>query len=204
MAKGGNHRQYTEYWFLSRGYTSDGKGGFVPPKFRNPLKEPENKELKIVAGKFTKESIAPFEKYKYPVNSNIKLLDEFELNKPLESVIVIDGLVAGLNGDKGLMRSHWSDTKKKKDLYKFIIGDHLRDNKARKHEGRITIQYIGYKSVLMDWDNFCSSFKHIGDSLVEKKIIKDDKPSIVIQFIPQQIKCKRDEQKVVIIIKDYA
>lgn len=34
-------------------------------------------------------------------------------------------------------------------------------------------------------------------------IIVDDKPSVVIQFIPNQIKCRRDEQKVVIIIKDY-
>lgn len=35
MAKGGN--TFDEHWFLSRGYTSDNKGGFNPPKFRNPL-----------------------------------------------------------------------------------------------------------------------------------------------------------------------
>ena len=84
-----------------------------------------------------------------------------------------------------------------------IIADHVREKKVRKHEGKVTIQFIGYKSVLMDWDNFCSSFKHIGDALVKSKIIIDDKPSVVIQFIPQQIKCKRVEQKVIVIIKDY-
>lgn len=120
-----------------------------------------------------------------------------------ESVLVINGLVAGLNGDKGLMRSHWSNTKKQKDLYQLIIKDHLRENKVRKHTGKVTIHYVGYKSVLMDWDNFCSSFKHIGDSLVESGIITEDKPSVVVQFIPHQIKCKRVDQKVVVIIKDY-
>jgi len=200
MAKGGNHKQYTRDWFISKGYTENKDGSFQPPKFRNPLRQPEEHKLKVVAGKFTKESIAPFPDSTF---TPYPITNEFIINKPLDSVIVIDGLVAGLNGSDGLMRSHWSDTKKKKDLYKFIIGDHLRENKARKHEGKVTVQYIGYKSILMDWDNFCSSFKHIGDALVEKEIISDDKPAIVVQFIPQQIKCKRDEQKVIIIIKDY-
>jgi flavoprotein len=55
----------------------------------------------------------------------------------------------------------------------------------------------------MDWDNFAASFKHIGDALVSNKVIKDDKPGVVVQFLPEQIKCKRVEQKVVIIIEDY-
>jgi len=54
----------------------------------------------------------------------------------------------------------------------------------------------------MDWDNFSASFKHIGDALVDLGVIQDDKPSIVTQFLPQQIKSKRIDQKVVIIIED--
>jgi len=119
-----------------------------------------------------------------------------------KSVIEIAGIVAGLNGSKGLMRSHWSAVKRQKDLYLAIINDHLRANKARSHEGAVSIEYIGYKSVLMDWDNFCASFKHIGDALVKSGVIKEDSPKIVQRFTPEQIKCKRKEQKVVIVISD--
>jgi len=184
MAKGGNHKQYTEDWFLSKGYTKNADGSFQPPKFRNPFKEePRNPDV--------------IQRKTYLITSDITIST---IN---ESVLSIPGLVAGLNGSDGLMRSHWSNTKKQKDLYQMIIADHVREKKVRKHEGKVTIQFIGYKSVLMDWDNFCSSFKHIGDALVKSKIITDDKPSVVIQFIPQQIKCKRVEQKVIVIIKDY-
>ncbi len=166
---------FSEDWLLKKGFTPNASGGFDPPKFI----------------------------HKTDLSQPTKISDNFSLNKPTESVLKIDGLVAGLNGDKGLMRSHWSNTKKQKDLYGMIIKDHLRENKMRKHEGTVSIQYIGYKSVLMDWDNFCSSFKHIGDALVAANISTDDNPSVVIEFIPQQVKCKRVEQKVIVIIKDY-
>lgn len=119
-----------------------------------------------------------------------------------KSILTIDGIVAGLNGDEGLMRSHWTKIKKIKSLYLEIIRIQLAAGKIKQHTGPVKITYIGYKSRLMDWDNFCSSFKHIGDSLVKAQIITDDKPSIVTSFIPQQIKCKRIEQKAVIIIED--
>lgn len=126
----------------------------------------------------------------------------FTLNKPLESYLTIDGIVAGLNGNKGLMRAHWSSTKRIKDLYRQIIREHFRTNKVRKHEGPVKVTYIGYKSSLMDWDNFCASFKHLGDSLVKEKVIVEDNPKVVQVFIPKQIKCKRAEQKVIVIIED--
>ncbi len=119
-----------------------------------------------------------------------------------ESVLTIDGIVAGLNGSKGLMRGHWSNIKKQKDLYQMIIAQHLKDGKVKKHIGEVTVQYIGYKSSFMDWDNFCASFKHIGDSLQKCGIITNDSPKVIRQFIPNQIKCKRNDQKVVVIIKD--
>jgi len=42
MAKGGNHKQYTEDWFLSKGYSKNADGSFQPPPFRNPFKEIED------------------------------------------------------------------------------------------------------------------------------------------------------------------
>jgi len=130
------------------------------------------------------------------------LSNQVTINNIEQSVLVIHGIVAGLNGSKGLMRSHWSNIKKQKTLFCQIIQQHLTEDKVRKHTGQVTIEYIGYKSSFMDWDNFCASFKHIGDSLQKMKIISDDNPKIVTQFIPSQIKCKREEQKVIIIIKD--
>jgi hypothetical protein len=55
----------------------------------------------------------------------------------------------------------------------------------------------------MDWDNFAASFKHIGDSLVAAGVIVDDKPAIVTEFLPNQIKIsKRDQQRIEVIIED--
>ncbi len=120
-----------------------------------------------------------------------------------KSILTINELIPGLNGDKGLMRSHWTKIKKTKQHYKHIISTHLQNGSIHRHPGKVKITYTGHKSILMDWDNFCASFKHIGDALVDSKIIIDDKPSIVVQFAPQQIKCKRKEQKVVITIEDF-
>lgn len=53
MAKGGNHNQYSEDWFLSRGYTKNNDGSFQPPKFRNPFKEESIKKKPLI----TKEKI---------------------------------------------------------------------------------------------------------------------------------------------------
>ena len=111
---------------------------------------------------------------------------------------VIEGIIPGLNSDKGLMRSHWSKVKKEKDKYKWLIKSQMVDSNALKHSGEVMVVYTGYKSRFMDWDNFCSSFKHIGDALVSLGIIVDDSPEYIVEFIPKQTKCKRDDQKVVI------
>lgn len=189
MGQGKNRQTYSEQYFLDKGFVKQPDGSYAPPKFKNPLTQ------------LTPDKI-DYKRKLVELTPSTELTHEFSINKPLESVLVIDGLIAGLNGNKGLMRSHWSNSKKQKDFYKSVIMDQCRQGKIRKHLDKVTIQYIGYKSVLMDWDNFASSFKHIGDALVESGIIKDDKPTIVTKFIPQQIKCKRIEQKVVIIIKD--
>ena len=116
----------------------------------------------------------------------------------METIIKINGIVHGLNGSNGLIRQHWAAAKKTKQKYLYLI----RSQTKNRHKGAVIIEYIGYKSILMDWDNFSASFKHLGDSLVNAKVIKDDKPDIIVKFIPKQIKCKRKEQKVIIIIRD--
>lgn len=117
----------------------------------------------------------------------------------MRTEVYIKGIIPGLNGKDGLIReNHWN-AKRRRDLYKVLI----RSQTTNRHKGKVIIQYIGYKSILSDWDNFAASFKHLGDALVSNKIIKDDKPAIVVEFLPDQIKCKRVDQKVIIIIEDY-
>lgn len=117
-------------------------------------------------------------------------------NRP--SLFVIKGIVHGLNGNKGLLRSHWAVRKKAKDA----IADTLSRQVNGNHQGRVRITYTGYKALFMDWDNFCSSFKLIGDALVSLNVIKDDSPSVVVEFIPKQVKSKKNEQRVEIFIED--
>jgi hypothetical protein len=113
--------------------------------------------------------------------------------------IIIKGVVHGLNGKHGLIREHYRTAKMKKDLYTTLIKGQTKN----KHTGKVIIRYIGYKIVLMDWDNFAASFKHIGDSLVAAGVIVDDKPAIVTEFLPNQIKIsKRDQQRIEVIIED--
>ncbi len=116
----------------------------------------------------------------------------------MKTVLTIKGVIPGLNGKTGLIREHYRNAKKRKDLYRVL----LRGQNPPKHKGKVIIRYIGYKTILMDWDNFSASFKHIGDALTDLGVIQDDKPSIVVQFLPEQIKCKRIEQRVEIIIED--
>lgn len=113
--------------------------------------------------------------------------------------LILNELVAGLNGKNGLIRQHFHQAKKTRDRYRLIFLSQTKN----KHRGQVIIEYIGYKCRLMDWDNFSASFKHIGDALVKAKIIKDDNPKIVTDFKVQQIKVsKLSEQKTIIKIKD--
>lgn len=156
-------------------------------------------------GTYSKKRPESMPKERKPRPTHVELIKEVyeESNiKAGESIITIHGIINGLNGSKGLMRGHWSSTKKAKERYCSIIRSHIDNGRAKKHTGQVYIRYVGHKSSLMDWDNFCASFKHIGDSLVETGIIQEDNPKIVVKFIPEQIKCKRENQKVVIIINN--
>lgn len=186
MAKG---LQFTEQDLIDKGYVKGPDGAYHKTDYAL---------AKDVIKASLKRNPVPISTPKQPVVKT----PEFVISKPIESFLTIPGIVAGLNGSKGLMRAHWSTVKKQKDLYRQIVRDHFKSNKVRQHEGMVKITYTGYKSLFCDWDNFVSSFKHIGDSLVKEGVIVEDNPKIVVEFIPKQIKCKRSEQKVVVIIQD--
>ena len=114
--------------------------------------------------------------------------------------IVIPERIPGLNGNDGLMREHFRAAAKRKQDYEWYV---LEQAGNVAHPGPVRITYTCKRLVLMDWDNHCASFKHIGDALVSAGVIIDDKPSIVVEFIPKQIKVKhRHEQAAEIIIED--
>lgn len=119
----------------------------------------------------------------------------------MTSLYTIMQRVPGMNGKNGLLREHWSNRKKRKDSIKLEFLSQ-RQNKP-KHTGKVVITYINYYATHpMDWDNFCSSFKLIGDSLTDLGTISDDSPKIVVGFIPKQIKCNKIDQRIEIVIED--
>lgn len=185
--------QYTDSWFLERGYTfNPADGSWTPPTLKKGF---IGQQKGFIHKKSETEQMSSD-------MQQIYVTKQTQISLPKDSVLVINGLVAGLNGSQGLMRGHWAKIKKQKEVYQTIISQHFRENKVKQHLGEVTVEYIGYKSRFMDWDNFCASFKHIGDSLVKCKIIADDSPKIITQFIPSQIKVPQIEQKVIVIIKD--
>lgn len=110
--------------------------------------------------------------------------------------IRLNGLTPGLNGNKGLMREDWRGRKKIQAEYVA----RLNNLKIPPIQGAVRLIYIRHTSSFMDWDNACASFKKIGDALVKSGILKNDDPKTIVEFIPQQIKCKRKDQHTEIII----
>ena len=104
--------------------------------------------------------------------------------------ITIPESVPGLNGADGLMREHFRAKKKRQERYQWII----RSQTSERFLGKVIVVYTRYSVTQQDWDNLCASFKHIGDALVACKVIKDDKPSIITQFIPRYGKAKNNSE----------
>lgn len=84
----------------------------------------------------------------------------------MKTVIIIKGLIAGLNGSNGLMQEHYSKGIKKKKKYQALI----RAQTNNRHKGQVSITYIGYKSVLMDWDNFAASLSTWGIRWLKQRL----------------------------------
>lgn len=109
--------------------------------------------------------------------------------------------VPGMNGKDGLLREHWSKRKKRKDMIKRellaqVVGQ-------PKFKDKVRVQFTNYcSSHPMDWDNFCASFKLIGDSLTDLRIIKDDSPLIIVEFLPKQVKSERKDERIEILIEE--
>ena len=107
-------------------------------------------------------------------------------------------LMPGLNGSDGLIRQHFRDAAKLKERLAWEIRAQRRGVTIAQP---VRVTYTRYTASLMDWDNACASFKHIGDALIAAGILADDSPKIIAEFLPRQVKCKRAEQRTEILIE---
>lgn len=103
-------------------------------------------------------------------------------------------LPAGLNGDEGLIRQNFHSAKKVKEALRLLV----RSQNIKPIKGKVRVEYIRYSNRLMDWDNAAASFKHVGDALVMEKVIEDDHPKIIRDFVVRQVLSK--ERYIEIII----
>ena len=107
-------------------------------------------------------------------------------------------LTPGLNGSAGLIRQHFRNAAKLKER---LIWDVKSQRRGPTISQPVRVTYTRYTASLMDWDNACASFKHIGDALTAAGVLADDSPKIIAEFLPRQVKCKRDEQRTEILIE---
>lgn len=122
------------------------------------------------------------------------------MHNRIDMKLTLDFLTPGLNGKDGLIRQHFRTAANMKIKLRLLF----LSQKPRGHiaiDYPVKVTYIRYTSRLMDWDNACSSFKHIGDALRQAGIISDDSPNIIQVFYPKQVKCKMDEHRTEIIIE---
>ena len=89
---------------------------------------------------------------------------------------------------------HWAVRRKKQQEFQ----DHIVEQNPHyinyEYTDPVRVEYTRKSCRFMDWDNAAGSFKLIGDALVDLKIIPDDNPTIITEFIVRQQKVKRIEQ----------
>lgn len=102
-------------------------------------------------------------------------------------LLSFDFVTPGLNGKKGLMRSHFSMKRKWKDK---IISTALGQVDG-VFEERVKVVYRrGYRGIPMDRDGLHASAKFFLDSLVDIGVIKDDSEDY-IEFVAEQFKTRK-------------
>ena len=117
----------------------------------------------------------------------------------MRTEITFKGKVPGMNGADGLIRMHWRKRNKLRDQYVWLVKELTKN----RHPGPVKLTLTRYSSgVAMDYSNLVSTGKLTVDSLVIAKVIIDDKDSIIQKQEYFQVKCKKDEQKTVIVIED--
>lgn len=104
----------------------------------------------------------------------------------MEITLHFDFVLPMLNGSNGMIRGHWAKFAKEKKKLTTLIRSQTRE----VLKGPVEIEYTRASVTAPDWDNLASSFKYIGDALVNCRVIEDDNPKVVKSFIPRWAKAK--------------
>jgi hypothetical protein len=105
----------------------------------------------------------------------------------------------GMNGQNGLLRMHWSERKRIKGKFTWLIHEKQFPKKPNKFRLKIINHY---SNVPMDWDNLASRLKIVGDALKFAQRIKDDSPEFITELKLDQRKVKtRKESHIEFIFK---
>ena len=121
----------------------------------------------------------------------------------MTTTLVINEVVKGLNGRRGLMNTHWSVLHKLKRKYQLLFMSQTRN----KHKGHVEVKMTRYYAGLpMDEsDNLPSTAKLLMDAAKKAGIIADDSPQFLklAEGYPKQVKvATRKEQRTEIVITD--
>lgn len=114
--------------------------------------------------------------------------------------ITLPFLTPGMNGPEGLIREQFNSRGKRLDAITMLLKA-ARPRGFEAISGPIEVVYIRYSTRLMDWDNACASFKHIGDALQHAKYLTDDSPKVIEEFTPMQFKTKAGNEKTVVLLR---
>jgi Holliday junction resolvase RusA-like endonuclease len=88
-------------------------------------------------------------------------------------------------------RSHWAVKAKNARKWKDSVAHAVRHHRPREPLQRAHLTLIRYSSVRPDFDNLCSSWKNVIDSLIESEIIINDnhatigQPDYLWEFAPR-------------------
>ena len=118
----------------------------------------------------------------------------------MQSKFEFDIITPGLNGNKGLMRMHWSKKKQWYEKISWLIIEQMQG----KHKGKVKVSYTRYSTKLLDpMDNLPASAKFWMDCLVKCGVIKDDSSEYVVapELCQEKVKSLKDI-KTVIVIQD--
>ena len=114
--------------------------------------------------------------------------------------ITFPGIIAGMNGKFGLLRTHWTKRVKIRDTYVWWI----KCKTKNRHAGAVKMTLTRHSTRRMaDYDNLVSTGKNLVDALVIAGVITDDNMNIIKEREYIQVKAKSKlEQKTVITITD--
>lgn len=111
--------------------------------------------------------------------------------------ITLAGVIKGLNGSSGLMQQHWGKSRKEKEQFTARI----KALNPPQFPGPVRLTYTRHTVRLMDWDNMASTAKHPFDGLKHNKVVVDDSPEYIVEFIPKQFKSRNKDQRTEIFIE---